>query len=445
MATVIIMPKVGITVESCILTKWLKKKGDTVKEGETLFSYETDKASVDEEAKASGTLLAVFAEEGDDVPVMQPVCIVGEPGEDISALLPQAGEPAPAAAEEAPAAAPAATQTAAEPQAVIAQPAADGAKLKVSPRAKNLAARSGADLRMAAPTGPEGRIIERDVRSLIDQGLTYTMAAKDQAGNAAGAVGTGIGGRVTVADLSAPVAPAQAPAQAPEFVAEKLTNIRKVIAKSMVASLSGMAQLTLNTSFDATELLALRASFKANGTAMGLEGVTINDMLLFAVSRVLKDHRGLNTNLVDDTMYYYSNVNLGVAVDTDRGLMVPTLFKADTLSLGELSKQAKALIGDCKKGSVNPDLLHGGTFTVTNLGSLGVESFTPVINPPQTGILGVDTITQKVRETENGLKTYPSMGLSLTFDHRALDGAPAAKFLSQLKNSLEHFTLLLAL
>ncbi|MDR3644532.1 MAG: dihydrolipoamide acetyltransferase family protein, partial [Clostridia bacterium] len=374
-------------------------------------------------------------------------CVIGAPGEDTSAFRPRTEA---AGAEEAPANAPAQAAPAADavPAAVVPAAGVAAGEIKVSPRARHLAEHAGVDLRMAAPTGPEGRVIERDVRALIDKGLVFTKAALASGAPAPSAGGTGIGGRVTVADIAAPAsaqpAAARTAAQAPEFEAVKLSNIRKVIAKSMVASLSTMAQLTLNASFDATELLNYRAKLKSGGAALGLEAVTINDMLLFAVSRTLVNHRALNANLVDDTMYFYNNVNLGIAVDTERGLMVPTLFGADTLSLGELSKQAKALITETQKGSVNPDLLRGGSFTVTNLGTLDVESFTPVINPPQTGILGVCCVATKVKEVAGQLKSYPAMGLSLTFDHRAVDGAPAAKFLKELKGNLENFSLLLA-
>ncbi|MBR5721668.1 MAG: 2-oxo acid dehydrogenase subunit E2, partial [Clostridia bacterium] len=208
--------------------------------------------------------------------------------------------------------------------------------------------------------------------------------------------------------------------------------------------LSERAQLTLNTSFDATEILAYRAKVKEGREKLGLANITLNDIILFAVSRVLPNHKDLNANFFEDRIVYYKHVNLGVAVDTPRGLMVPTVFGADTLSLSDISTASKKLQDEAKSGTVNPDLLKGGTFTVTNLGSLGVESFTPVINPPQTGILGVDNITTRVKLVNGEVKPYQAMGLSLTFDHRALDGAPAAKFLSDLVSALENFSLLLA-
>jgi len=174
---------------------------------------------------------------------------------------------------------------------------------------------------------------------------------------------------------------------------------------------------------------------------MGLSKISINDMVMYAVSRVLLDHPTLNATLVDNTMRLYKHANVGMAVDTDRGLLVPTLFKADTLSLSDLSKAAKAAAAKAREGALTPDEMAGGSFTVTNLGSLGIESFTPVINPPQTAILGVCAVTNRLKADGS---VYPAMGLSLTFDHRAVDGAPAAKFLKDLCTALENFSLLLA-
>lgn len=447
MATPVIMPRQGQSVESCIITKWHKHKGDAVAVGDILFSYETDKAAFDEEATVAGTLLETFFEEGDDVECLLNVCVIGNEGEDVSQFRPQGAATeetaAPAAEEKKEEAAPVA---AAEPAAK--DTAAEGF-VKISPRAKALAQKQSLDYRYAVPTGPDGRIIERDVRALAESGIGATPAAMNSyLGLDAKVDGTGIGGRVRVSDLTAPVAPAQAAQTAasdvPEFVEEKLPNIRKVIAKSMHKSLSEMAQLTLNTSFDATEISAFRAKVKENKDALGFANITLNDIILFAVAKTLPAFRELNAHFYDDKMVFFNHVNLGIAVDTPRGLMVPTVFKAETLSLNDLSKAAKAVITDAQNGSINPDLLTGGSFTVTNLGAMGIESFTPVINPPQTGILGVDTITTKVKVVNGQLVPYKAMGLSLTFDHRALDGAPAAKFLQALCKNLENFSLLLA-
>ena len=442
----VLMPKQGITVESCVISKWVKKVGDAVKVGDILFEYETDKASFECESTAEGQILAIFFEDGADVPVLTPVCAVGKPGDDYSALVP--GGAAPAAAPEAPKAETvAAPVSAAAPAAPV---SADG--LKASPRAKNLAKTQNLDLRLATATGPYGRIIERDVRDMMATGIGATGAAfaAVAAGEVGAYEGTGIGGRVSVRDLTAApaavVAAAAAPA-APEaaYTDKKLSGIRKSIAKAMVTSLSTMAQLTNVTTFDATEIMAFRKKLKENGEALGLPNITLNDIILYAVSRVILNYENLNANLLNgDTLRTFSHVNLGVAVDTDRGLMVPTIYNADQKSLAEIASEAKSLAKAAQSGSINPDLLKGGSFTVTNLGSLGVESFTPVINPPQTGILGVGGIVTRVKEVNGELKAYPAMSLSVTYDHRVVDGAPAARFAKDLANALEHFSVLLA-
>jgi len=443
MATVVIMPRQGQSVESCIITSFNKKVGDTVDRGEILFSYETDKSSFDEPAPEAGKILAIFREEGDDVPCLENVLVIGKDGEDFSEFVPKGEEPA--AAAEAVAVAESA-KAAEEAVAVTATATASvgGAQSAISPRARALAEKTGADLLKVVPTGPNGRIIERDIQRALDLGYTVSAAAK--AGYTSAVEGTGINGKVVLNDLAPKAAEAEvstAAAPVSEYEDVKLSNVRKVIAKSMHASLSTMAQLTLNSSFDATKLMALRASLKAGAEKLGLANITLNDMVLFAVSRVLPAHKALNAHYLDDTMRYFNTVNLGVAVDTERGLLVPTVFGADKLSLNDLSKAAKAVITEAQAGTVNPDKLKGGTFTVTNLGSLGIESFTPVINPPQTGILGVGCITKRIKEVGGEDVTYPAMGLSLTFDHRALDGAPAARFLKDLCFALENFDLLL--
>ena len=437
MATVVIMPRQGQSVESCVITSFQKKVGDTVEKGEVLFSYETDKSSFDEPAPVSGKILAIFREEGDDVPCLENVLVIGNDGEDFSEFVPKAdGDSAPAPevkAEE---------KVEVKAEEKVEAVASSVSATSISPRARLLADKTNADLLKAVPTGPNGRIIERDVQKLVDMGLTVSSAAKENYTESV--EGSGINGKVMLGDLNKPVAPAVATtAPACDYEDVKLPNVRKVIAKSMHASLSTMAQLTLNASFDATKLQAMRASLKAGAEALGLNNITLNDMVLYAVSRVLKNHKDLNAHYLDDKMRYFNSVHLGVAVDTERGLLVPTVFNADKLSLNEMSIAAKSVIKDAQSGKINPDLLKGASFTVTNLGSLGVESFTPVINPPQTAILGVCTITRRVKQVNGVDVFYPAMGLSLTFDHRALDGAPAARFLKDVCFALENFDLLL--
>lgn len=455
MATAVIMPRQGQSVESCIITKWNINKGDKVQVGDILFTYETDKATFDEEAKVDGTVLEIFFEEGDDVPCLMNVCVIGNEGESTAEFDPReqkddAGE----AAEEVKKIddLPEVKEAAVEVSAPANLVNADGGKIKISPRARNLAEKSGVDIRFAEPSGPEGRIIERDIISLREKGPVVTSAAMGEFIASGGSItqGTGLGGRITTADLMAGTT-AQAPVEAvsmeapvAEFTEVKLTNIRKVIAKAMHHSLSTSAQLTLNASFDATDILAYRKKLKDAKDRIGLENITINDIILYAVSRTIQNHKDLNAHYLDDKMLIFNNVHLGIAVDTERGLMVPTLFNANTKSLNQISKEAKMLAEGAQKGTINPDLLKGASFTITNLGTLDIESFTPVINPPQTGILGVNTIVQRVREVKGEYVYYPAMGLSLTFDHRAIDGAPAARFLKELKTNLENFSILLA-
>ncbi len=418
MATAVIMPRQGQSVESCVITSWSKRVGDEVKVGDILFSYETDKSSFDEEATVEGTLLAIFREEGEDVPCLENVCVIGKAGEDFSEFVPKEEAAAPAEPAEKPAEE---VKAATVVSAAVATTAEAGGE-KISPRARLLADKTDVDLSKVVPTGPEGRIIERDVQAALDAGLLKGAAS----------------------DAVATPAAAAAIVDAAEYEDVKLSNVRKVIAKSMHASLANSAQLTLNASFDATKIMAYRASLKAGAEALGLANITLNDIVLYAVSRTLLNHKDLNAHYLDDKMRFFKHVNLGIAVDTERGLLVPTLPLAETLTLNELAGQSKALITEAQGGKISPDKLSGASFTVTNLGSMGIESFTPVINPPQTGILGVCTIVTRFKKTANGDVSYPAMGLSLTFDHRAIDGAPAAKFLKELCNNLEHFDLLLA-
>jgi pyruvate dehydrogenase E2 component (dihydrolipoamide acetyltransferase) len=453
MATPVIMPRQGNTVESCIITKFYKKPGDKVQVGDLLFTYETDKATFDEEAKVEGTVLAIFFEEGDDIPVLTNVCVIGNEGESVAEFDPRANAKVDKMSDESSVSVqcenePKPSEETSEAPAV---PINEGERVKISPRARNLAERIGVDYRYASASGPYGRIIEKDIIELQQKGMVFTPAAMENhiKSDLGTVLGTGLGGRITTDDLKGKPVDAESAllerqATEPEFVEVKLTNIRKVIAKAMHHSITSTCQLTLNTSFDATEILAYRKRLKVSKEQLGLENITINDMILFAVSRTILNHKDLNAHFLEDKMLVFNNVNLGVAVDTERGLMVPTLFHANKKSLNEISRETKGLIEQCQKGTISPDLLKGGTFTITNLGTLDIESFTPVLNPPQTGILGVNTIVQRAREVNGEMVYYPAMGLSLTFDHRALDGAPAARFLKELKTNLENFSTLLS-
>ncbi len=430
MASGVLMPKAGITVEECMITHWDKKVGDLVKVGDILFSYETDKAAFECESTAEGELLEIFFEDGAEVPVLVNVCAIGKAGEDVSALRPDGTKIADVSS----------STSAPQPEKVmaditIAAPIAVqqvNSELKISPRARNLAEKTYVDPRNAAPSGPYGRVIEQDIRTLSENGK-----------------GTGIGGKVRIEDLNAAAQPVAAKPAVPspavnEYTDIKFSKIRSAIAQAMSTSLSASAQLTHHHSFDATNILALRKGLKENAERLRLPNITLNDFILFAVSRTLLNHPDLNAHIVDgNVLRRFRDVHLGVAIDTPRGLMVPVIFYANRKSLSEIAVEAKELAKQAQAGTINPDLLQGGTFTVSNLGALGVEMFTPILNPPQTGILGVCNIVNRLKEAGGEYKPYPAMGLSITYDHRAVDGAPEARFAQELISNLENFSILL--
>lgn len=408
MSTVITMPQQGLTEESSVIAEWYVKEGDTVSVGMPLFAIETGKATFDVESEAAGTVLGIFAAEGDDVPIKAPVCVIGEPGEAFE--KPQSTSPAAAAAP----AEVEKTEVSLPVQPVVTKPQAES--IFASPRAKAAAGRAGVDWHQAVPTGAEGRVIERDI---------FTLTAGR--GKAAEVV------KETADETDA------------EFEIMKNSGIRKVIAQNMHDSLAGMAQLSMTAYFDATELFAFRAKVKAMGEKLGYPNISINDMILFAVSRTVLDHPLFNAHFSDAETKIFHRVHLGVATNTERGLMVPTLFNANLKSLNTISREAKALSAACRENTVKPDQLKGGTITVTNLGNNDISSFTPVINPPQTAIIGVCSPEWRVRPGKDGeIEMYRAMGISLTFDHRAVDGAPAAAFLHDFCQRLEIFPLLLA-
>ena len=460
MATEILMPKQGMTVESCLLLEWKKQAGEPVKAGDVLCEVETDKATFEIEAEQAGTLLKIFAANGTNVPVLSPIAIIGQPGEDISQFV-SAQVSAPPAAE-ATAVVPSPSPTLGEGRGGVGEAAGGEAVIEfvgISPRARNLAAAKGVNLAALTGTGPGGRVIERDVLAALSEKAPLTpaaIAALVEQGMQAPQVGTGIGGRVTRADLRKEAAPTPVVAAAavmPKTVPSDwvgavkeipVKGVRKIIAARMLESLQTTAQVTLNASADASKLLAFRKRLKASPEALGLAGITINDLVLYAVARTLPRFTYLNAHFLGETIKEFERVHLGIAVDTSRGLMVPVARHADRLSLKELAQEAKRLSAACQEGKILPDELAGGTFTVTNLGALGIESFTPVLNPPEVGILGVCNIQPKPVMAGEEVSFAPHLGLSLTFDHRAVDGAPAARFLKELATALANFDLLLA-
>ena len=441
MANVVIMPKQGQSVESCIVTEFKKKPGDKVAVGDILFSYETDKASFDEESKFEGTVLARFFKDNDEIPVLTNVMVIGNPGESFAEFVPDGAAPAEGSAPAEPAA-----EAKEEPrQAGPATPeAAVVAGAPVSPRARKLAAEKGVDTAQVAGTGPHGRIIERDVVAAEGSpktGLAKAIAA--QGGFEAPSRGSGLAGMVKGADLKVWQANhSEIAGEGEEFKVEKMSNMRKLIAKSMYNSLQNSAQLTHMLGADACRIQALRKKAKKALEEGRIDAnITINDFVCYAVIKALKKFPSVNSHCLGDAMRIFNSVNLGLAVDTERGLMVPAVKKAEDLNITGLSKALKKVADDCKKGSINPDLLasEAASFTVSNLGGYGVEWFTPIINVPQSAILGVGTIVPRPKDLGSGVYAFvPYLGLSLTYDHRAIDGGEATRFLKQVATEIEN-------
>lgn len=442
MANVVIMPKQGQSVESCIVTEFKKKVGDKVAVGDILFSYETDKASFDEEAKVEGTVLACFFNDNDEIPVLTNVMVIGNEGESFAEFAPDGAAPAEESAEAAPAAAP--TEAPKAEVAAETPAAAVVAGAPVSPRARKLAAEKGVDTAQVAGTGPYGRIIERDIIAAAGApktGLAKAMSA--EGGLAAPARGTGLAGMVKASDLKEWQANhSEIAGEGEEFKVEKMSNMRKIIAKSMYNSLQNSAQLTHMLGADARKLQALRKKAKKALEEGRIDtNITINDLVCYAVIKALKKFPNVNSHCLGDAMRIFNTVNLGLAVDTERGLMVPAVKSAENLNIVGLSKSLKKVAEDCKKGCINPDLLasEAASFTVSNLGGYGVEWFTPIINVPQSAILGVGTIVPRPKDLGSGVYAFvPYVGLSLTYDHRAIDGGEATKFLKQVAVEIEN-------
>ncbi|QQC43966.1 2-oxo acid dehydrogenase subunit E2 [Schaalia meyeri] len=439
MATIVVMPQLGNSVESCIIVEWMIAEGDTVAVDQTLASIETDKSTMEVPSTAEGTVLKLLWEEGDEVPVKDPLIIVGDPGEDISGLVPGGDA---SACEQAPQDNKAAPIETAAPAFVTER--ATGA---VSPRARALAASAGIDASaITEGSGPHGRVIERDVAAAIASGPVLTSAAR--VAGVSATEGTGIGGRVRVADADrAPEAPAAPAAPAVALAADfpgastssPLRGVRKVVAKRMMESLTTTAQLTLNTTANAAGILALRKKVKNADEALGLNKITLNDLVCFAVSRTLPRYPVFNAHLEDGVLTQFEQVHLGFACDTPRGLLVPVIRSAQSLGLKAFSDEAKRLAGGAIDGTLSPDYLGGGTFTVSNIGSFGIETFTPVINLPQTAILGVGSITPRPSFAPDGtVGAQQRLNLSLTIDHQVIDGADGARFLRDLVAAIEN-------
>jgi len=442
MAVVVILPKQGQSVESCIITEIKKKKGDSVKKGDVLFSYETDKASFEEESPVDGVVLECFYQDGDEVPVLLNMMVIGQPGEDYSALLGEEvrGKEQEVSNKEQEVRGKEQVTVKAEPVNQLTNQPINQSTF-VSPRAKNLAAKESIETSLLAGSGPKGRVIEKDIQAVLENRpkmtpLAKQIAAQDKIQPQQGS-GSGLAGTAKSTDLQA----VTNTVYGVDFEDKKISNMRKLIAKAMHSSLQNSAQLTHHLGADARRMMELRKKIKKAMEAGTLTtNITINDMVCFAVIKALKKFPNVNSHFLDDTMRLFNKVHLALAVDTERGLMVPVVRNADDLSIIGLANQFKEIANGCRKGGISPELLasEAGTFTVSNLGNYGVEMFTPVINLPQTAILGVNTIIPRPKDLGDGVYAFvPYIGLSLTYDHRALDGGEATRFLKQIAIEIE--------
>ena len=409
MATEIKMPQLGLTMEEGTVERWLKAEGDAVKTGEPLLEITTDKLTNEVEAEADGILLKIVAPEGTDVPVQGLLGYIGQPGE-------QVGETAPAALAEtsaAPTAAPAAP-------AETAAPAVRGKKIRISPLARKIARQMGVDTAAVTGTGPNGRIIKRDILAAAESASKTAPAAQKSVAPAAASSGTAF------------------PVKSLELMegdtVEKLTGMRKVVAQRMYASAVEIPTVTQTVKVDVTALLAFRKELKEAGHSF-----SVNDFVLKAVAKALRKHPEILVSLDGEQIIRRAHVNLGMAVALDAGLIVPVIRDADLLSLEALSAKARDLAERARSNQLGADEYKGSTFTVSNLGMFGVESFTPIINQPDAAILGVNcTEDELVMEDDGTIAKHQVLRISLTFDHRLLDGAVAAKFEMTVRDLLEH-------
>jgi pyruvate dehydrogenase E2 component (dihydrolipoamide acetyltransferase) len=418
MATPVEVPKLGNTVEECLIAKWRKHKGEQVSAGEVVAEIETDKATFEVTAPADGTILETFFDEGALVPVFTNLFVIGAPGESVDAFRPK-GAAAPAVKE-------AAAPTAAPEAPKAARPAPAASSGPLSPRARRFAAEHDFHPAAVAGSGPAGRVLENDLRQQFYESPRVSSLANKRIaeGMEIGGEGSGTGGMVLSSDL-VPPGPA----------ATRMSGIRATIGRRMRESLTTTAQYTLHTSANAGGLLLLRAKIKAS---TGVPDININDLVTFCAIQALLAVPDVNVEFIDGKIHKHREVHMAFACDTPRGLMVPVVRDAHTLTAGQLSVKMKELTAQAVKGTVSPDDLSGGTFTVSNLGGLGIESFTPVLNPPQVAILGVDSIQLKPVRREGRIEFIDAIGLSITFDHQVIDGAPGARFLKVVKEKIEN-------
>jgi pyruvate dehydrogenase E2 component (dihydrolipoamide acetyltransferase) len=380
----VLVPPLGATTDTLRLVEWYRREGETVTKDEPLFAVETDKATLDVEAPSSGILLRVSARPGDEVSALTRLAIIAAPGEADDGGEGVIGEGVSGRSGLSGLSLSAHPLTPSPPHSLTSRPF-------ISPRARRLAEAQGVDWRSLSGTGPEGAIVERDVRA-----APQLEPDGDDAGHE-------VLDRIPVA------------------------GTRAVIARRMLESATTTAPVTLTTEVDATELVALRARQRAAGVAC-----SYNDLLLWLLARALREHPRLNASLVDEEIRVWRRVNIGLAVDAEDGLRVPVVRDVDQKGLAEIAQETAALVEAARQGRSVPEALRGGTFTLTNLGMFGIDAFTPILNLPECAILGVGRIKPQPTVVDDEVVIRQKMWLSLTFDHRLIDGGPAARFLQRV-------------
>ncbi len=405
MAFEVKMPQLGLTMEEGTVTKWIKQEGDAVKAGEVILEITTDKLTSEVESEHDGVLLKIVAQEGEDVPVKGLLAYIGEAGE-------QVGD-APAAAA-APAEAPAPAASAPVPAPAV---AASGGRIRISPLARKTAAKLGVDYSNIAGSGPLGRIVQKDILAAAEAAKAAPAVAAEPA----------------PAPAAKPAATALELMEGDEVV--KLVGMRKVVAERMTKSAQEIPTVTQNVKVDVTDLVAFR---KEVNESLGVK-YSMNDYVLKATAKALKNNKHILVSLDGNQIIKRAHVNIGMAVALDDGLIVPVIRDADRLSLSEISATAKDLAQRAKTNKLEMDEYKGSTFSISNLGMFGVETFNPIINQPDAGILGVCAVQDElVMDEEGNITKRQFMRISFTFDHRLIDGATAAKFELAVKELLEN-------
>ncbi|MGB9868065.1 MAG: dihydrolipoamide acetyltransferase family protein [Bacillota bacterium] len=439
MITKVIMPKLGLTMSEGKLVKWLKHEGDKVKQGEGLMEVMTDKVTTEVEAPGDGVLRKIIVPEGSTVPCGSVIAIIADEAEDISPVLAELGltparEPAPRPVQAAP------------------------QEVKASPAVRRLAKELGVDLGKVKGSGPEGRITENDVRAAAASVTAASSSAVDaadygrlratplarsiaekEAVELGAVVGTGPGGRITAQDVLAYKADlgsaASLPSEKPAIV--PVEGMRAIIAERMSRSARETARVTLVSEVRVNKLKAFKEA--VNGHLEGKKGVrvTYTDLIVWAAARALRKHPNCNASWAGDHIEIKPRINIGVAVDVEGGLIVPVIKDADKKSISEIAETRERLVQGARGGRLSPDELEGGTFTVTNLGTYGVDFFTPIINLPESLILGVGRIIERPVVQDGQVIAALTVYLSLVFDHRVVDGAPAARLLNEIAAILQ--------